>query len=239
MNTVNSVDLLERASRQDWYHTLELSPGQWTDGWFDLRPDVARYGLPEDMRGMRVLEIGPWDGFWSFEMERRGAQVVAIDLDDERDLDWPPRHRPETFPEKPRGSGFALAKEILDSKVERVECSIYDATPERFGAFDLVFCGSVLIHLRDQMLALQRIAGLTRDAFISSEVYQPFLGLVPFAPARFMAHRAQVEFWRPAARTWTKMIWAAGFDRVERRGTFRMRAKGMRVPHVVHHAHKV
>jgi tRNA (mo5U34)-methyltransferase len=190
------------------------------------------------MSGMRVLEVGPWDGFWSFEMERRGAEVVAIDLDDERDLDFPPRHRPKSFAETPRGSGFALAKEILGSHVERVECSIYDATPERFGTFDLVFCGSVLIHLRDQMLALERIAALSRDSFISSEVYQPFLGLVPFAAARFQAHGNPVEFWRPGARTWKRMIWGAGFDRVERRARFRMRAKGMRVPHVVHHAHR-
>jgi tRNA (mo5U34)-methyltransferase len=236
--TVNPVDLLERAWQQKWYHTLELAPGRWTDGWFDLRPAVEHYGLPGDMSGMRVLEVGPWDGFWSFEMERRGAEVVAIDVDDERDLDWPPRHRPATFPEEPRGRGFALAKEILGSRVERIECSVYDATPERFGQFDLVFCGSVLIHLRDQMLALQRIADLSRDAFISAEVYQPFLDLIPVPAARFQAHRNSVEFWRPGARTWKRMIWAAGFDSVERRARFRMRAKGMRVPHVVFHAHK-
>ncbi len=232
------MELLERARERKWYHTLELQPGEWTDGWFDLRPAVQHYGLPEDMRGMRVLEVGPWDGFWSFEMERRGAEVIAIDLDDERDLDWPPRYVPERFPELPRGSGFALAKEILGSTVERVECSIYDATPERFGTFDLVFCGSVLIHLRDQMLALQRIAALTSDWFISCEVYERMLSLFPMSVARFQAHRNSVEFWRPSARTWTRMIWAAGFDRVEQRAKFRMQAKGMRVPHVVIHAHK-
>jgi Methyltransferase domain len=233
------MDALERASRQPWYHTLELRPGEWTDGWFDLRPAVEHYGLPDDLTGLRALEIGPWDGFWSFEMEKRGAEVVAIDLDDERALDWPPRYRPAQFPDAPRGQGFALAKEILGSNVERVVCSIYDATPERFGSFDLVFCGSVLIHLRDQMLALERIAALCEDRFISAEIYDPLINLVPLSIARFRAHRNSVEFWRPNIKAWKKMIWAAGFERVERRATFKMQAKGMKgIPHVVIHARR-
>lgn len=233
------MDLLERARQHAWYHTLELTPGEWTDGWFDLREAVPHYGLPADMNGMRALEIGPWDGFWSFEMERRGAEVLAIDLDDERDLDWPPRHRPKEFPEKPRGAGFALAKEIKGSAVERTVCSVYDATPDRLGTFDLVFCGSVLIHLRDQMLALERIFDLCDGLFISSEIYDRLASLLPLYVARFEAHRRSVEYWRPSIRTWKRMIWAAGFDRVERRGKFRMQAKGLKgVPHVVHHAYR-
>src|SRR3954471_15078770 len=120
-----------------WYHALELAPGQVTEGLFDLRPYVVRYGLPERMDGMRALEVGTWDGFWAFEMERRGAEVVALDLDDERDLDYPPRRRPSTFPEEPRATGFRIAHEMFASKVERVSLSIYNATPEEIGTFDL------------------------------------------------------------------------------------------------------
>jgi tRNA (mo5U34)-methyltransferase len=230
------AELLERARKRSWYHTLELEPGEWTDGWFDLRPSVERYGLPTDMTGMRALEVGCWDGFWSFEMERRGAEVVAIDLDDERDLDWPPRRRPESYPEEPRGAGFALAHAIKESRVERVVCSVYDATPERFGTFDLVFCGSVMIHLRDAMLAIERIHALTDDRFISCEAFDPALSLLPVPIARFRAHRIPFEFWRPNIKGWRRMLWAGGFERVERRSIFRMRARDMRVPHVVHHA---
>ena len=233
------MELLERAKTHRWYHTMELAPGEWTDGWFDLRPSVHHYGLPEDLSGKRALEIGPWDGFWSFEMERRGAEVVAIDIDDERELDWPPRFRPRESPDEPRGEGFALAKEILGSKAERVVCNVYDAKPENLGTFDLVFCGSVLIHLRDQLLALQRIADLCTGMFISAEIYDRTLDLIPFPVARFEAYRKQVEFWRPSTRTWRRMIWAAGFDRVEQRAKFKMQAKGMDgVPHVVIHGHK-
>src|SRR4051795_10312142 len=126
---------------QRWYHALELAPGRVTEGLFDLRPYVQRYGLPDRMDGLRALEVGTWAGFWAFELERRGAEVVALDLDDERDLDWPPRRRPAEFSEQPRGAGFRLAHEALGSRVERVVRSIYDATPEELGTFDVVFCG--------------------------------------------------------------------------------------------------
>jgi tRNA (mo5U34)-methyltransferase len=235
------MELLERARRRGWYHSIELAPGHVTDGMFDLRPYVGRYGLPARLDDMRVLDVGTWDGFWAFEMERRGAaEVVAIDLDDERDLDWPPRRRPRNVPQEQRGAGFELAKEILGSSVERICVSVYDAHPRDIGTFDLVFAGSVLMHLRDQLLALERIAALCRGRFISAEEYDPLSGLVPFPVARYRADReAAVVFWQPSARTWRRMIWTAGFDRVAEHNRLRLRSpRGFSVRHVVHHATK-
>ncbi len=236
---MSATDLLDRARARRWYHVLELAPGVRTDGWFDLRPYVARYGLPERLDGQRVLEVGTWDGFWAFELERRGAaEVVALDLDDERELDWPPRRRPGSYPDAPRGEGFALAAELLHSHVQRHDLSVYDATPERLGTFDLVFCGSVLMHLRDQMLALERIAALCRGTFVSAEEHDRLGGLLPFPVARYHADRpAAVVFWLPSARTWRRMLWTAGFDDVREHGRFTLRStEGLKVPHVVHHA---
>jgi tRNA (mo5U34)-methyltransferase len=225
-----------------WYHTIELPDGSVTPGWFDLRPYVARYGLPDDLSGLRALDVGTWDGFWAFELERRGAEVVALDLDDERDLDWPPRRRPAQWPEARRGDGFRLLHELLDSRVERRNLSIYQATPEQLGTFDLVFCGAVLLHLRDQLLALERIAGLTRPGgmFVSAEEYDRPTSLLPWPVARYHADRDKaVVFWLPSLRTWRRMLWTAGFDRVERHDRFTVRAtNGLKVPHVVHHAHR-
>ena len=234
------MEALERALQIGWYHSLELAPGVVTQGMFDLRHQIAHYGLPARLDGLRALDVGTWDGFWAFEMERRGADVVALDLDDERDLDWPPRRRPEVFPAAPRGAGFALAHEILGSKVERVSMSIYHATPAELGSFDLVFGGSVLIHLRDQLLALERIAALCTGTFISAEEYDRAANLVPFPVSRYRADREKaVVFWLPSIRTWRRMLITAGFDRVERHGRFRLRARaGWTVPHVVHHAHR-
>jgi tRNA (mo5U34)-methyltransferase len=218
-----------------WYHTLELAPGQVVEGMFDMRPHVERFGLPERMDGMRALDVGTFDGFWAFEMERRGAEVVALDIDDESQLDRPPRRR---LGSGPRGENFAVAKDALGSSVERVGCSIYDATPEELGTFDVVFCGLVLVHLRDQLLALERIAGLCRGLFVSGEAYDPLMDLLPFSASRFKADReADVVFWEPGSRTWRRMIWTAGFDTVERRARFRLpSSQGFSVRCVVHHA---
>ena len=225
-----------------WYHTIELAPGQETKGMFDLRPFVDRYGLPDSLEGKRCLDVGTWDGFWAFEMERRGGDVVAIDLDDESALDWPPRRRPDTFPDEPRGANFAVAKEALGSNVDRHVLSVYDATPDRLGTFDFVFCGSVLIHLRDQMLALERIAGVVREGglFVSAEAYYSRAGRLPIAIARYRADRpSAVVFWEPNPHAWRRMLATAGFDDVREHGRFKLRAReGWSVPHVVHHARR-
>ncbi len=217
-----------------WYHRLDLPDGP-TPGLFDLRPYVSRYGLPDDMAGMRVLEVGTWDGFWAFEMEKRGATVVALDLDSEAALDWPPRRRHPNL-DAVRGAGFRIAAEQLGSAVERVVLSVYDATPERLGTFDLVLCGSVLIHLRDQLLALERIAGLLQPGgtFITAEEYDRLPG--PYA--RFRGNReAAVVFWIPSRRAWRQMLFYAGFDDVQERARFTMKAEpGWKIRHVVHHA---
>ncbi len=234
--------LLDRARAMSWYHTLELAPDLTTDGWFDNRPHVAAYGLPDRMDGMRVLDVGTWDGFWAFEMERRGAEVVALDVEHERDYDWPPRRRPEQFRDIRRGDGFRLAREILGSSAERVECNIYDATPERLGTFDLVFCGVVLVHLRDQLLALERMAGLCRGRLILAEEYDRLTSLLPMPVSRYHADReAAVVFWLPSRKTWRRMVWTAGFEDVREHGRFTQRLRSpdgstTPIPHLVLHA---
>ena len=238
------MSLTDRVAELDWYHTLDLGDGVRTRGMFDIRPFVGKYRLPDDMSGMRALDIGTWDGFWAFEMERRGAtDVVGLDIDSESELDFPPRRRPQSFSETPRGAGFALARDVLGSRAQRVACNVYDATPEKLGGqFDLVFCGSVLIHMRDHLLALERIAGLVKPGglFISAEEYEPRLDLLPFAASRYLADRDRaVVFWLPARKTWRRMLWSAGFDEVREVGRFKLRATaGWSVPHVVHHARR-
>jgi tRNA (mo5U34)-methyltransferase len=234
------MDLADRARGLDWYHTIELGPGVVTEGLYDLRPYVHRYGLPERMDGLRALDVGTFDGFWAFEMERRGAQVVAIDVEDDRDFDWPASRRPKEFTLRKQGAGFELAKEVFGSNVERRVCSVYDATPERLGTFDLIFCGSVLIHLRDQVLALERIAALCTRVFVSVEAYDRWLSLLPFAAARYRALRdSSVVFWEPNLRAWREMLMTAGFRAVEQRDRFDLKARpGWKVRHVAQLAHK-
>ena len=171
-------------------------------------------------------------------MEKRGGEVVALDLDHEAQLDWPARRRPAEM-KGGRGDGFRELHALLGSTVERVEMSVYDMTPEDVGTFDLVFCGSVLIHLRDQLLALERIASVVRPGgtFISAEEYDRAASLFPWSVARYRVDEpSAVVFWRPSRKAWRRMLWSSGFDRVEQHATFVLQP--VKSPHVVHHAHK-
>jgi tRNA (mo5U34)-methyltransferase len=238
-NQPPDADLL-RSKLQEitWYHTQELAPGIVTPGMFDLRGYVDRYGIPEDLTGKRVLDVGTFEGFWAFELERRGADVVALDIDSLQDLDWPPRLRPEGE-DGPRGEGFRLAHQAFGSSVERIVSTVYEATPEKFGGtFDLVFCGSVLTHVRDPMLALERFSKLCRGEFIIAEERSRRLAMLPFDAAEFRGESPWMTWWRPSAKTWVSMVRCAGFEEARKHTTFNMKFRALKggVPHVVVHA---
>src|ERR687890_643822 len=116
-------DLREEVARYPWYHTLELGDGVVTPGMFDHRPILGKYPLPDDLTGMRCLDVATMDGFWAFEMERRGAaSVTALDLEDPAQLDWPASMRAghDKSMDATKAERFALAKQALGSNVERV-----------------------------------------------------------------------------------------------------------------------
>jgi tRNA (mo5U34)-methyltransferase len=169
------ADLREAIASHLWYHTMELAPGITTPGWFDLRPILDRLPWP-DLRGKRCLDVGTYDGFLAFEMERRGAsEVIAIDIDDHNNWDWPPDVRATggenlaklAGPEK--GRGFRIAKEALKSNVDRRPLSAYDLEPGIMGTFDVVSCGSLMLHLRDPLRALEAIRTVCSGVFLSIE----------------------------------------------------------------------
>jgi hypothetical protein len=87
---------------------------------------------------------------------------------------------------------------------------------------------------------LERIANLCSDLFVSAEEYDRLSGFVPFPVSRYRADDERaVVFWLPSVRTWRKLMWTAGFDRVETLGKFKMQsAQGFAVRHVVHHCRK-
>src|SRR3954469_11322977 len=161
-NTVRAMTqkLAAEVADYPWYHTLELGDGVVTQGMFDHRPVLRHYPLPEDLTGLRCADIGTMDGFWAFEMERRGAsEVVAVDAPDPLSLDWPAslRNTAAKTLDETKEARFALAHRALESSVRRVACSVYDMDPEQLGRFDLVFCGDLLVHLRDPVGALERL----------------------------------------------------------------------------------
>jgi tRNA (mo5U34)-methyltransferase len=160
-----------------WYHTIDIAPGVTTPGWFDLRPIVDQLPWP-DVRGKRCLDIGTFDGYLAFELEKRGAaEVVAIDVEDHLLWDWPPDYRADGlardpgFSGPPKGAGFRLAKELMDSKVDWQPLNVYDLNPEKIGVFDVVVLGSLLLHLRDPMRALEAVKSVVSPTgrFLSSD----------------------------------------------------------------------
>lgn len=214
-------DLRERvASHPLWYHSLELGDGVVTPGWFDLRPIVDRLPWP-DVRGKRCLDVGTYDGFLAFELERRGArEVVCTDISDEREWDWPVDMR-ERGPAgvaqvvgSEKGSGFRIAKEALGSSAAREELSIYDLSPERIGTFDVVVCGSLLLHLEEPLRALEAIRSVCTGHFLSAEEIRLGLSLLhrrrPLAELNGVGELCQ--WWVPNAAGHRRMVTAAGFD---------------------------
>jgi tRNA (mo5U34)-methyltransferase len=215
-----SAELQAAIASTLWYHTIELADGVVTPGWFDLRPVVDRFPWP-DVQGKRCLDVGTYDGFLAFEMERRGAaEVVALDLDDHSEWDWPPRHRAEgaerlaelAGPEK--GAGFRIAAEALGSEVTRIGGSVYRLPELGLGTFDVVVCGSLLLHLRDPIAALDAMRSVCSGYFLSSEAIDLRLSLLhrkqPYA--RLDGVTELCQWWTPNRAGHAQMVMSGGFD---------------------------
>lgn len=211
----------------DWYHTLELAPGVVTPGYFDTRPALLKVPLPASLAGKRCLDVGTWDGFWAFEMERRGAaSVTAIDIEDASRWDWPPHSRLgeanaqrlrflEQF--KSGGRAFALAKEALGSRVERIDLSVYDLDPAEHGQFDFAFLGSLLLHLRDPIRALERLRGVCSGEAVIADTVELIPSLLrPRTASVRLEGLDQSWWWQPNVAALHRMVRSAGFEIVER-----------------------
>jgi tRNA (mo5U34)-methyltransferase len=210
----------EVASRQ-WYHTLELEPGLETPGWFDLRGLVDQVPIPRTLTGQRCLDVGTFDGFWAFELERRGAQeVIAIDILDPRKFDWPAGSEEEVMKiigeRKGHGEGFEIAREALGSSVTRLELSTYDLDPEDVGQFDFVYVGSLLLHLRDPIGALERVRSVCSGTLLVIDAIDlPLSMLLRRKPVAGLDGRGRPWWWKPNLSGLARMVEAAGFALTE------------------------
>lgn len=149
-----------------WFHSIDLGHGIVTPG-ASANPDwqLSYVRLPESLAGRTVLDVGAWDGFWSFECERRGARrVVALDHPCWNGGDWGTK------------AGFELARRALGSRVEDLDMDLFELSPERVGRFDVVLLLGVLYHLRNPLVGLERVASVTGDLLIL-ETAADLLGL--------------------------------------------------------------
>ena len=210
-----------------WYHTLELPGGELTPGWFDTRAAVDRVPWPAaSLHGLRCLDVGTWDGFWAFEMERRGAdEVVAIDVPDPGGWDWPARATPTGMEMlgvmKGEDRAFDVAARALRSRVRREDLSVYALHPERLGRFDLVFLGSLLLHLRDPVGALERVRAVCRGTLVLAETVELVASLRwPRRPVARLEGDDAPWWWQPNVATVRRMVRAAGFRAVAATGLY-------------------
>ncbi|MGC2412255.1 MAG: methyltransferase domain-containing protein [Stellaceae bacterium] len=161
------------------------------------------------MSGMRVLDIGCAEGFFSFEAARRGAkEVIAID----------------SFPDSVRR--FNICRAAFDSRAAAFRTNVYDLSLRGFGTFDLVMFFGVLCHLRNPILALEKIFSvcsqtllLQRDGFEdpaigdqSMERFYPFG--IESGPPESRSWDPTV-FWVPNGACVRAMLEHVGFEDIE------------------------
>lgn len=230
------------AAVHSWFHSIDLGMGVVTPG--VKSPEQHGHELAalrlSALQGKSVLDIGAWDGFYSFAAERLGAaRVVALDHFAWA-LDWEARHRykveceekgiPQEHPnlipwlwrldELPGKRGFDLAHATLRSRVEAVVCDPMKMNVESLGQFDIVLYMGVLYHMDDPLEALRRVRQMTKQvAVIETEAVavggfedRP---LCEFFPTGAKLMDDPTNFWAPNELALVGLCETAGFSRVE------------------------
>lgn len=229
LSTEPQPTLAERVAGVTWYQSLRLPDGSVTPSEFDTIDELTRIPFPASLAGKRCLDVGTANGFWAFEMERRGAaEVVAIDLRDTRRFDWPGNSKAELRAAWTRQlsgeTGFEIAHEALGSSVQWRELPVYDLAPDVVGEFDFVFIGSLLLHLRDPVAALAAIRSVVAGELLSVDSISPPLTILhPTSPIARLEAPGRPLWWMMNLRAYRRLFPAAGLDIVARGRPFFIR----------------
>jgi N6-adenine-specific methylase len=207
-----------------WYHKIELTNGIKTLGWAPINRKM--YKIPEDMTGLRILDVGSWDGFWAFEALKRGArQVVAIDdfSDFLGRLENSDRKAWETFDLCKKTLGYT------DEQCQRYDMSVYDISEEVLGRFDVVFFFGVLYHLRHPLLALDKVSSICHgEIYVETAILDDFSVFNGGFGKGYSGNQVVAEFysdnqygsndtnwWVPSLSCLEHMLSAAGFKDIQ------------------------
>ena len=152
----------EVAGLAPWFHNLHL-PGGITTAPDHPLGDFPAYkweqiapAIPEDLRGARALDIGCNAGFYSFELAKRGADVVAVDHD----------------PHYLRQARWAAEKQGLETHIDLRQLDVYDLA-HMGETFDIVLFLGVLYHLRYPLLGLDIVSERVRGRLILQTLTRP------------------------------------------------------------------
>ncbi len=190
------------ASVPFWFHSIDFGDGLISDGinTLDNQKIISSF-IPVNLHGKTVLDVGAWDGFYSFECEKRGARVTAIDNDQHLQ-----GHK-----------GFDVAKAILGSKVEHYDMDLFDVPEKLKREFDIVLFMGVLYHLKDPLRALETLFKVTRDLLVLESHYIEFgdeIPLMRFYPGTEL-NNDPTNWWGPNIPALISMLKVAGFRAVE------------------------
>lgn len=229
--------LKERVEGIVWHHAIDLGNGIVTPGRAGLAAQMPLDTLP-DFSGRSVLDIGAWDGYYSFVAERGGAKsVTALDhyawgVDFKaRDVYWNecrargvlPDHDRDTTefwrPELPGQAGFKLAKEVLGSQVEPKLGDFMAVDLDELGVYDVVLYLGVLYHIKEPLTALERVRKVTSEVAVIETEAVWLRGLedtelLLFYPGTELNHDYG-NWYVPNEKALHGLCRAAGFSRVE------------------------
>ena len=203
-----------------FYHTMELPGHGVIEGrdW-DLRGRVDEYLGRVDFAGQRVLEIGPASGFLTFEMEKRGADVVSVEVTDEHGWDfvpYPVARLKEVF--EPRRAvmrqlknSYWFSHAAVQSKAKMHYGDAYNL-PAALGEFDIAVMGAVLLHCRDPLRIVEECGKMAKSLVIVDKFHPDLEGapacrLVP-TPENFVWH----TWWHFSTQFFTQFLAVMGFS---------------------------
>jgi len=217
---MNPEQLKEMNSIQ-WWHTMPLD-GVMTPGRDFTQDKLIAIKMPKDLSGKKVIDVGAWDGFFSFEAERRNAKsVLAVDT-----VMW--KEHPTFNVQKNRKvmhtgkKGFNFAHKILKSKVNSEEIEVMDlrTTNSIYGKFDLVLCLGILYHMEDPLGMCKVMYDICKKGGLlilethidMNKIDYPVMA---FYPGKECNNDAGT-WWGPNARCVEAMLKVAGFSEVQR-----------------------
>ncbi len=198
----------EAAPAINWFHSHAFPDGETTRGEksIEVLRNEAEVVFRHGVAGKSVLDIGAWDGWFSFEAERRGAaRVMATDHYCWSGEGWGTK------------AGFDYAHARYGSRVETQDMNVQQMSPQSVGVFDTVLMLGVLYHVKDPLFCLERAASVTGEVLVI-ETVTTFDGL----PWKVMGYFEGDEYnadptnhWAPNRRCLEAMLRDVGFRRTE------------------------
>ena len=205
----DATRLVDEIAQVPWFHSIDLGQGVTTPGLKSLRDHefaAKRFFGPIELAGKSVLDIGAWNGAYSFEAKRRGAaRVLATDS-----YVWSHPHF--------RGRvGFDLARSALELDIEAREIDIMDFDANNPGTFDVVLFLGVFYRLLDPILGLQNAARCARELLVveshidTQQTERPTMVFYPGAEL----NNDPTNWWSPNIPCMVGLLKTLGFTKID------------------------